>query len=195
MQQLAKLLFCSITVCIGMSGCNSRDHGATGPTASANGPAGTPAKSETGKSPSGGSKEVYRFVPRSERWPSLVQILAHPDHYHGKKLTVEGFLAAERHWTAIFLHRDDAYNMISSNGFWVSFKDNALGQTEQEIAKAYNNKYVLIEGTFDQTVSGGRGNFPGGFVRISRIGELGPPHLVKMPKSPEPKPGARDPFE
>jgi hypothetical protein len=194
--QHAKLLICSIAVCAGASGCNSRERGATGPTASACDPAGKAAKSETGKSPSGESKEVYRFVPRHETWPSLVKILAHPDQYHGKEVTVEGYLVVEREWTAIFLHKADGDNMIASNGFWVSFRDNSLGLTEKEIAKSYNRKYALIKGTFDKTVDGGGvGLFPGGFVKITTIDELRPPHLVKMPKSPEPKPGARDPFE
>ena len=106
--QPAMLLTFSIAVCAGLSGCGSRDQHAAGSAAAANDPAGKPAKSTAAPSPPREGHEVFEIVPRSERWPSLVQILAHLDHYHGKKVTVEGFLVAERDWTAIFLHRDDA---------------------------------------------------------------------------------------
>jgi hypothetical protein len=194
--QRVKLLVCSIAVCAGLSGCGSGDKHATGPPASARDPAGKAAKSEAAPSRPREAHEVFEIIPSSEKWPSIVQILAHLDHYHGKKLLVHGYLVVEREWTAIFLHKDDADNMIASNGLWVSFRDNSLGLTEKEIAKSYSRKYAFVRGTFDKTVDGGGvGLFPGGLVKISRIGELGPPHLVKMPKSPEPKPGARDPFE
>jgi hypothetical protein len=109
---------------------------------------------------------------------------------------VDGYLVVHYQWTAIFLHKDDAYNLISSNGLWVSLNDSVLGLTEKEIAKTYGDRYVSLQGTFDKTVDGGGiGLFPGGFVKITRISELGPPRLVKVPNSPGPKPGERDPFE
>jgi hypothetical protein len=70
--------------------------------------------------------EDIRVSPNGEFPPSLIQLLAHPDRYHGKKVQVQGFLHVRFEGTAIYLSREDAEHGITRNGFWVSFDPKAV---------------------------------------------------------------------
>ena len=58
-----------------------------------------------------------RQYPNSDFPPSLVQMLAHPDRYHGEKVQIKGYLHVRFEGTAIYLSRADAEYGITYNGF------------------------------------------------------------------------------
>ncbi len=94
----------------------------------------------------------------------MVQLLANPDAYQGKKIAVSGFLHLEFEGDAIYLHEDDSKNQIYKNGFWVSCKP--------EIAKKFNEAsdgYVMIVGRFSTKTKGHLGLWSGTIEKIERV--------------------------
>ena len=97
---------------------------------------------------------------------SLVNLIATPEKYHGKKVQIVGYLNIEFEGNGIYLHKDDYKYGIYSNGFWVSIN--------QEIRKTISSKklnksYVLIEGTFNMEQRGHMGLWSGEIEDITRI--------------------------
>jgi hypothetical protein len=112
---------------------------------------------------------LARAGPWSEEFPSLIQILAHPDDYHGKTVVVEGFLRVEFEGDALYLSEGDDRYLITSNAFWVSFENNAMRMNRDEIGKQFNGKWVLLEARFDKDHRGHLGLFEGAFENIARL--------------------------
>jgi hypothetical protein len=84
-------------------------------------PDGSVPKTPDPKSAEKSADETLRKYPNSNFPPSLVQLLAHPDRYHGEKVQVQGYLHVRFEGTAIYLSREDAEYGITTNGFWVEF--------------------------------------------------------------------------
>ncbi|MBE7646765.1 hypothetical protein [Tenacibaculum finnmarkense] len=102
----------------------------------------------------------------SNRTLSLVNLIATPEKYHGKKVQIIGFLNIEFEGDGIYLHKDDYEHGIYSNGFWVSI-DQKTGKTISN--DKLNKSYVLIEGTFNMKQRGHMGLWSGEIENITRI--------------------------
>ena len=94
---------------------------------------------------------------------SLIQLIATPEKYHGKRVRLEGFLRLEFEGNAIYLHREDYEHRIAKNGLWVDatkemYKDR----------KKMDLHYVLIEGVFNAKSHGHMGLFSGEIEKINR---------------------------
>jgi hypothetical protein len=186
--RIAEWVYFSAIVCAALFGCDRRGRDDTTDAKVLSGnDAGRVVEQDPKQATPSEAREVWLEAPPYERAPSLIQILGHPSHYHGKKVQVQGYLVVEFEGTAIYLSKDDEYYLNSANGFWVSLKDNILRLSEQDIAKKYNRRYVLLEGTFDQTDYGHMRQFSGTFGKISRIQRAGRPQLVETPKLEQPQ--------
>ncbi len=97
---------------------------------------------------------------------SLVNLIATPEKYHGKKVQIVGFLNIEFEGNGIYLHKNDYEHGIYSNGFWVSI-DQKTGKTISD--DKLNKSYVLIEGTFNMEQRGHMGLWSGEIENINRI--------------------------
>jgi hypothetical protein len=97
---------------------------------------------------------------------SLVNLIATPEKYHGKKVQIIGFLNIEFEGNGIYLHKDDYEHGIYSNGFWVSI-DQKTGKTISN--NKLNKSYVLIEGAFNMKQRGHMGLWSGEIENITRI--------------------------
>lgn len=74
---------------------------------------------------------------------SMVQLIAMPERFDGKRVKVIGFVHFEFESSAVYLHREDFERSLIANCVWVDLRG--------EVAKghaAINNHYVLLEGTF-----------------------------------------------
>ena len=111
---------------------------------------------------------------------SIIQLIANPAEYHGKKISVRGVGNLSFEGTAVYLCADNWYYLASKNAIWVNMDgeivDNKLwyyinGEriSEEEAGQKYNGKYVLVEGTFDMYETGHRGAFSGGIYDITRF--------------------------
>lgn len=107
----------------------------------------------------------------------MIQLIATPERYDGKKVSVYGYLHLQFENTALYLSKEDS--KYGGNALWVSFsKDLKLETTGNRITKKrpklshYDCRHVLVEGVFDSSMKGHMGNFPGEISNITRIVEL-----------------------
>ena len=108
-------------------------------------------------------KKLVAAGPNRDYAPPFSGLLANPEHFHGRRVQLKGFLTAEFEGTALYLTRDHAEHGISAEGVWVEFND---------IPKELHFKWVLIEATFDKDERGHMGSWSGGLKDIERIYEL-----------------------
>jgi len=97
---------------------------------------------------------------------SLVKLIANPEKYDGKRIQVIGYLHLEFEGNAIYLHEEDFKHAISENSFWVDFSDKL---TKKQDPKKFNDKYVIIIGTFKANDKGHMGMFGGTLDNIVRL--------------------------
>ena len=94
---------------------------------------------------------------------SLVQLIANPKDYDGKIVRVIGFVKLEFEGDAIYLHQDDYKHNIHKNGLWIDVTDDI-----RKKRAGLDQKYVLIEGTFNAKMRGHMGLWSGSIQKISR---------------------------
>lgn len=101
---------------------------------------------------------------------SLIRLIATPEKYDGKTIQVIGYLHLEFEGNAIYLHKEDYEHGLSENSFWVSFSKKI---TKQKNIMDYNDKYVIIIGTFKMDDKGHMGMFGGTLENIVRLDTWG----------------------
>jgi hypothetical protein len=94
---------------------------------------------------------------------SLVQLIANPKDYDGKVVRVIGFMRLEFEGDGIYLHQDDYKHSIYKNGLWIDASDDM-----QKKKAELDQKYVLLEGTFNAKMTGHRGAWSGSIEKITR---------------------------
>lgn len=78
------------------------------------------------------------------QYVSILQLIAMPERFNGKRVSVIGFLSMGQEAAGLYLHREDEKNSIPDNGV-------AILSTTQEMRSqraSLNLKYVKIEGRF-----------------------------------------------
>jgi hypothetical protein len=95
---------------------------------------------------------------------SLVQLIANPKDYDGKIVRVIGFVRLDFEGKAIYLHQEDYRHSISKNGLWIDVTDDILKKKAE-----FDQKYVLLEGTFNAKDTGHLGLWSGSIQKISRF--------------------------
>ena len=94
---------------------------------------------------------------------SLVQLIANPKDYDGKVVRVIGFMRLEFEGNGIYLHQDDYKHSIYKNGLWID------ASVDMQKRKAeVDQKYVLVEGTFNAKITGHMGLWSGSIQKITR---------------------------
>ena len=101
---------------------------------------------------------------------SLVRLITYPEKYDGKRIMVIGYLHLEFESDAVYLHKQDNDNDLSKNGFWVNFSETL---TKVINPSHYNDKYVLLIGTFDFNHKGHMDMYGGTLRNITWIYEWG----------------------
>jgi hypothetical protein len=94
---------------------------------------------------------------------SLVRLIANPKDYDGKIVRVIGFVRMEFEGNGIYLHEDDYKHSIYKNGLWID-----VTADMQKRKTELDQKYVLIEGTFDARMTGHMGLWSGSIRNITR---------------------------
>lgn len=96
---------------------------------------------------------------------SLVQLIANPQTFDGKKVRLIGFLRLEFEGDAIYLHHEDYEYGITDNALWL---DVPKGMTEQQRHDT-NMAYVLCEGVIRASRHGHMGLFAGEISDVTPI--------------------------
>ena len=97
---------------------------------------------------------------------SIVNLIATPEKYDGKKIQIIGYLHLEFEGDGIYLHKDDYLNAITANGLWVNFSEKLTKKTS---LKDYSDNYVIILGTFKKESKGHMGLWNGTMDDIIRL--------------------------
>lgn len=96
---------------------------------------------------------------RAVRVP-LVALLADPERFDGRFVTVDGFLNLEYEGDAIYQSRSDFDEMLFGNAIWVDGP-----KFEEPLARrALSGRYVSLTGRFNADMHGHMGMFAGGFA-------------------------------
>ena len=109
---------------------------------------------------------------------SLVQLIAGPQNFDGKRVAVTGFVMLEAENTAVYLHESDAAYGIFRNALWLGVP---LGGESHRVR--FHRRYVVIEGIFNARRRGHGDAFSGSLEDISRfeLVEPRPGPLVPAP--------------
>jgi hypothetical protein len=76
---------------------------------------------------------------------SMIQVLANPQAFDGKRIAVVGFLGLHKDGNILYLHREDEEMALYKNGLNVDF-DSPL--TQDDVVRM-NMHYVYLGGIFD----------------------------------------------
>ena len=104
---------------------------------------------------------------------SIVQLIANPERYDGKRVQLIGFLRIEFEGTAVYLHREDYERGIEKNALWINIP---TGMSKAQ-SDAVNGQYVICLGTFDPAHHGHMGLFSGEIKNVERL-QLWPSHAM-----------------
>lgn len=91
-----------------------------------------------------GCRPPGRQEPSATVNVSLVSLIADPDRYHGRTVAVVGVLRLDFEGTALYLHREDYEERISTNAVWLRF-DGDHGMSDR---RELGGQYVAVRGRF-----------------------------------------------
>ncbi len=111
--------------------------------------------------------------------PALVELIARPELYDGKRVRVIGFVNFEFEGNGLYVSREDWQRSINRNGVWVD--PPARFKTDSAPSRVHpNQRYVLLEGTFNTRNTGHMGMWSGAIEKVTRLDEWGePPRVVE----------------
>lgn len=95
---------------------------------------------------------------------SLLQLIAVPEKFDQKLVSVQGFLEMSREGDLLYLGREDSENMISHNAIWVRRTE----QTGRNRA-TLNESYVTVVGKFDANFKEHWGDPTGGISDVEDV--------------------------
>ena len=104
-------------------------------------------------------------------YASLVQLIATPDQFDGKRVVVSGFLCLEFEGHALYLHQDDFRVGNSSNAVALELPANWFRSNAS--IDCPGNRYALLEGEFDGKNNGHFGLFSGSLKGVERCIQRG----------------------
>jgi hypothetical protein len=95
---------------------------------------------------------------------SLVQLIATPEKFDGKLVSVQGFLDMDREGDLLYLHQSDSENVILSNAIWVR-RTEQMGKDKAKL----NMKYVKVTGAFRLGFKEQLGNPSNGIPEVQSV--------------------------
>ena|SRR5439155_6753325 len=103
-------------------------------------------------------------------FPSLIELLARPELYDGRRVRVIGFVNFAFEGNALYLSRADWEHAVTRNGLWIDppprFESN-WGPSRAEP----NRRYVLVEATFRAERRGHLALWSGALEQVTRLEE------------------------
>ena len=98
---------------------------------------------------------VQRTVVKQEPYidVSIIQLIANPEKYDGKRIKVAGYVNLEFEGTALYLGREDFEHGLLKNALWLEMKSDRGG--------TFHKEFVSMIGTFDMKIKGHFGSYSG----------------------------------
>jgi hypothetical protein len=103
--------------------------------------------------------------------PSVIELIARPELYDGKRVVVSGFISFDFEGNALYLSANDWEHGVLANSLVIEPPPGFESDTAPA-RKAVNRRYVILEGTFDASKRSHLGAVSGGIGHITRLGPL-----------------------
>jgi hypothetical protein len=119
--------------------------------------------------------EPYLLKP-----PSLINVLANPERYDGKRISISGFLHYQFEDSALYFSKSDADYLITENAIWIRYGEKPIidaieckGKSKASTSNLdyLDGHYVSLEGTFNMNERGHMGAFSGTLENVVRVSE------------------------
>jgi hypothetical protein len=94
---------------------------------------------------------------------SLLQILANPRVWHGRRVRLAGFVNLEFEGDALYLSREDFDQALYPNSLWINVPDILVGPNHPDTHRGY----AMIEGTINSDDHGHMGLWPASLDSIT----------------------------
>ena len=104
--------------------------------------------------------------------PSLIELIARPELYDGKRVRVIGFVNFEFEGNALYVSQEDWLQGITPNGVWLDPQLALPAGIERDTTSPYyrpNRRYALLEGKFHGGPGGHLSMWSGSIDSITRI--------------------------
>jgi hypothetical protein len=95
---------------------------------------------------------------------SLIAVVANPEKYHNKKITISGYFIVRHEENVIYINEVDFKNKLYKNGIWIGLNKEFLDS--QNIQLPYEG-YITVNGTFKQNDPKTVSNFSGRLTDIN----------------------------
>jgi hypothetical protein len=99
---------------------------------------------------------------------SLVQLIATPLRFEGKRVWVSGVIRVEFEENRPYMTREHYQKRLWDYGVGLSFDEDALRATTRDL-ETLNGRYVLVEGIFSPPPTGGIFETNGAITKVSQI--------------------------
>lgn len=124
------------------------------------------------------NKEAATTVTEGDLQPvrevKLADILAHPDQYHGKRVSVVGYYHGQFEGSDFAVNQDASKEHAYKRNVWL---DRVSAFADKSAIKYRNDAWLRVDGIFLRGPGGHMGLWPGELVRITRL------EPVREPKS------------
>jgi hypothetical protein len=104
----------------------------------------------------------------------LADVLAHPELYHGKRISVIGFYHGEFEGNSLSVDEAAAREQLFSRSVW---RSEASTFADKSAINDHNDSWLRVEGIFLRGPGGHLGLWPGELVRLTRIEPVSKPPL------------------
>jgi hypothetical protein len=99
-----------------------------------------------------------------EREVPFSRLVSRPDVFHGKRISISGYLHLGFEENAIYQHKADRKYGLHKNAFWL-----VLPEASQKQAGLFDDRYVVITGTFNANNYGHGRFFAGSLESVESI--------------------------
>lgn len=100
--------------------------------------------------------------------PSLIELIARPEVYDGRRVRVIGFVNFEFEGNGLYVSREDWRQSIYGNGLWID-PPAGFESDSAPSARRPNQRYVLVEATFRAGRGGHFGMWSGTLEKVTRL--------------------------
>ncbi len=97
---------------------------------------------------------------------SIINLLASPESYDGKRIQVIGYARIRFEGNALFLSEEAAEHEVVENSVWLDFSG---WSGDRKALAERGNRYAIVVGTFSQSETGHLGGWFGGITGIERF--------------------------
>jgi hypothetical protein len=104
-------------------------------------------------------------TPKRGNQSSIIELIARPAEFHGKLVSVVGYVIMLPERSVIYLSENDANLYLETNGIWLHTSGNISGEQFLELG----NKYACVTGTFNAGIFGHSRSHCGGIKNIVSV--------------------------